>query len=156
MSPEQSAAVARLREALEAGPTEGQWSVRHMAGIPGSITGGVERDYANGRACDQLFMVCAVQPDNGLMAGNAKLVAACGPTTIRTLLAALDEAQADAARYRWLRGQVWGCRHALGKGPAIFAFPTAKELPPLSDIMKGSVAQHLDAAIDAARAGEKP
>jgi hypothetical protein len=55
----------------------------------------------------------------------------------------------DAARYRWLRARVSGHR-ALGSArPASFGFPTSIGLPPIGDIMKGSVAQHLDAAIDA-------
>lgn len=52
----------------------------------------------------------------------------------------------DAERYRWLR------RHTTGqsdkRGRQEFALPDPH---PLSNIMKGSVSQHLDAAIDAAR-----
>lgn len=58
----------------------------------------------------------------------------------------------NAERYRWLRARVRGERH-LGTGHNQgFAFPSRFDLSPLGDIMRGSVAQHLDAAIDAARA----
>jgi hypothetical protein len=68
----------------------------------------------------------------------------------RELLAARE----DARRYQWLRAKVSGHR-ALGSArPASFAFPTSMGLPPLGDIMRGSVAQHMDAAIDSAMKGD--
>jgi hypothetical protein len=63
--------------------------------------------------------------------------------------AELDAQRKDAERYRKLRALVRGERH-LGTGHNQgFAFPSRFELPPLGDIMRGSVVQHLDAAIDA-------
>ncbi len=50
----------------------------------------------------------------------------------------------DAARYRWLRTHTHGERDAAGR--AEFCMPNPM---PRSNIMRGSVAQHLDAAIDA-------
>ena len=60
--------------------------------------------------------------------------------------AALAEAVADAERYRHLRQHVHGENYGLTSQCFVFDWPT-----PLSNIMRGSVAQHLDAAIDAAR-----
>ena len=70
-----------------------------------------------------------------------------------------EEAEAlrkDAERWRWWRAQVWGFR-ALGSArPAVFAYPSAMELPPVrGDIMRGSVAEHFDHAVDAAMAERK-
>lgn len=73
-------------------------------------------------------------------------------TRLRAQVAALE---VDAGRWRTLRSMVRGERH-LGTGfNQGFAFPSRFELPPLGDIMRGSVAQHLDAAIDAALAARK-
>jgi len=73
---------------------------------------------------------------------------ACTPENIRTLLAALDEAQADAARYRWLRDQA--------PGETNFDHCTGDNFVAIHVPFSGFEAPDLDAAIDAARAGEKP
>ena len=72
------------------------------------------------------------------------------PEAITELLARLDAAEADAARYRWVRHRVSG--HGSHIDHQHFGFPTSLALRPVGDLMKGSVSQHLDAAIDAARA----
>lgn len=78
--------------------------------------------------------------------------AQCRGEELRAQVAALE---VDAGRWRGLRAMVRGERH-LGTGHNQgFAFPSRFELPPLSDILRGSVAQHLDAAIDAALAARK-
>jgi hypothetical protein len=59
----------------------------------------------------------------------------------------------DAARYRWLRNRTSGQRNASGHG--YFEFPKRPQLNPLRDLMRGSVAQHLDEAIDAAIAAKQ-
>lgn len=66
------------------------------------------------------------------------------------VLAALDEAQQDAARYQWLRYRTMGLRD--NEGRQYFGFPSMFGLRPVTNIMQGGVGQHLDAAIDAARA----
>jgi hypothetical protein len=70
--------------------------------------------------------------------------------------AELEALRKDAERWRWWRAQVWGFR-ALGSArPAVFAYPSAMELPPVrGDIMRGSVAEHFDHAVDAAMAERK-
>ena len=65
-------------------------------------------------------------------------------------IAELESLRKDAERWRKLRAMVRGERSSESARPAHFAFPTHMELTPLADIMRGSVAQHLDAAIDAA------
>ena len=55
------------------------------------------------------------------------------------------QADPDAARYRWLRRGTRGVR-VSSRVLAKFDMPCA---PPVGDIMQGSIAQHLDAAIDA-------
>lgn len=70
------------------------------------------------------------------------------PDTLRRILDRLEAAEKDAARYRWLQYRTAGLRD--NEGRAYFSFPSMFGLRPVSDIMRGSVAQHLDAAIDAA------
>ena len=50
----------------------------------------------------------------------------------------------DAARYRYLRRWTSGQRHSRGRTQFVMPDPC-----PIGNIMQGSVAQHLDAAIDA-------
>lgn len=82
------------------------------------------------------------------------VLAAC-ERTAKAALAATPRAVSagdalDAQRYRWLRARVSGHRSVNSARPATFAFPGPMALTPVADIMRGSVAQHLDAAIDAA------
>ena len=68
---------------------------------------------------------------------------------IEALTADRDALRKDAERYRKLRAMVRGERHLGTRHNQGFAFPSRFELMPLADIMRGSVAQHLDAAVDA-------
>lgn len=58
--------------------------------------------------------------------------------------ARITELEANAARYLWFRDTTIGVREA--NGHYRFGIPTPRAL---ANIMRGSVAQHLDAAIDA-------
>lgn len=86
-------------------------------------------------------------------------------TTLQTAGAALDSAdklkeliarqaveieklRKDAERYGWLRRKTSG--HRSDDGHQYFGFPTGIGLPPIGNIIKGAVCQHLDATIDAA------
>jgi len=60
----------------------------------------------------------------------------------------VEALRADAERYRWLRAGVRGERDTSG----VAYFQTRMVAPVLDNIMRGSVAQHYDAAIDTARA----
>lgn len=64
---------------------------------------------------------------------------------IEQLRRELGEARKDAERYRHIRQHVHGEHYGLTSQCFVFDWPT-----PLSNVMRGSVAQHLDAAIDAA------
>jgi len=63
---------------------------------------------------------------------------------------ALTDDARDAARYRYLQGFVFADRGR--RGPAYFGLPLPR---PVSDPMRGSVAEHFDAAIDAALANQQ-
>ena len=62
-----------------------------------------------------------------------------------------ENAEKDAERYRWVRSGTCGDRDSRGRME--FHLPDPH---PLGNIMKGSVAQHLDAAIDSAMKGKTP
>lgn len=66
----------------------------------------------------------------------------------RTLAAEAERGalKVDAERYRHIRHHVHGENYGLTSQTFVFDWPT-----PLANIMRGSVAEHLDAAIDAAR-----
>ncbi|PLC06353.1 hypothetical protein CY658_04790 [Variovorax sp. RO1] len=66
--------------------------------------------------------------------------------------AEIERLRGDAERYEWIRAHTTGHRDARRRME--FAFPDPH---PIGNIMQGSVSQHLDAAIDQARAtgGEK-
>jgi hypothetical protein len=68
---------------------------------------------------------------------------------LAALQAEVERLRADAERYLWLRHRIGGSHTFNGK--QCFAFPTGFQLPPVGNIFQGSVAQHLDAAIDQAR-----
>lgn len=70
---------------------------------------------------------------------------------IAELKAKLAEAEKDAERYQKLKGRVKGAQDFEG-GQQYFKFP---HFEPIGNIMKGSVAQHLDRAIDRAIKSEK-
>lgn len=65
--------------------------------------------------------------------------------TIRARDARIAALELNDARYRWLRDNTSGHRYADGE--MVFVHPTVK---PIGNIMRGSVAEHLDNAIDAA------
>lgn len=67
---------------------------------------------------------------------------------IEKLIAERDALKPDAKRYQWLRNLTRGHRGACFD-QMWFLLPDVKRIPG-QNIMQGSVAQHLDAAIDAA------
>ncbi len=58
-----------------------------------------------------------------------------------------DTLKVDAERYRWLSSRTSGHRNGLG---AYFGWPGPLTVVATANILTGSVAQHLDAAIDTA------
>lgn len=93
---------------------------------------------------------------------NLRLIAAA-PALLQRLQKAEAEADAlrgerdalakDAKRYRWLRAKVWANGVLSGYE---FQFPTYRDLPAPATVMRGSVAQHLDNAIDRALPTPQP
>lgn len=86
--------IAALREALEAGPTPGDWIVTDRLGYSN------EYRILGGRG----DVVCWTEPHaHSVTAANAMLIAAAHPEAIRAVLDALEAAQRDAERYRFIR-----------------------------------------------------
>lgn len=88
----------RIREALEAGPTEGPW-LHNKQGYPKSdvrAAGDGGRNIANtwGTAASQAKTPEAYKARTDQDRLNAAYIAACNPAAIRALLADLDEARA--------------------------------------------------------------
>ena len=86
-----------IREALEAGPTEGPW-VHNKQGYPKSdvrAAGDGGRNIANtwGTAASQAKTPEAYKARTDQDRLNAAYIAACNPSAIRSLLADLDEAR---------------------------------------------------------------
>lgn len=79
------------------------------------------------------------------------------PGVVAELIAEVRRLREDAERFQWLRDRTRGiCNYEHTDNVLMrhgrFQFPTVE---PISDVMRGSVAQHLEDAIDAARAKEK-
>ena len=68
---------------------------------------------------------------------------------VERLLEEVARLKEDAERYRWVRYHTHAEADAQGRQEFVMRNPR-----PIGHIMGGSVAQHLDAAIDAARAAE--
>lgn len=75
------------------------------------------------------------------------LSALCTPDRISRLLAELEARGKDAERYDYIRALTRGARDLSGK--EMFVLPSIQPAQG-SNIMRGSVAQHLDSAIDTA------
>lgn len=86
MTTEQAAAAAKIRKALEAGPTEGPWFT------PTERLGFAVATIGKARICSDM-------PPKSDSAADLAYIAACDPATIRTILAALDAAQATVAKW---------------------------------------------------------
>lgn len=89
MSPEQAAAVAKIREAMAAGPTDGPWSVLDGNRVSVSLASQHAECGFSSHCIALTHGAPRLNPEV-----NAAYIAACDPATIRTLLAALDAAQA--------------------------------------------------------------
>ena len=95
MTPEQSAAVQKIREALAAGPTDGPWIV-----LDGNRVGVTLASEHAGCGFSSHCVALTHGAPRLNPEVNAAYIAACDPATMRTILAALDAAQAprDAPR----------------------------------------------------------
>ena len=101
--------IDAIKTALSAGPTPGPWRQEHKRCIDGMY-----RTLVFDSAGDEIahLMWHPVPVPGGTStdrAENAAYIAACHPQAIAALLDALEAAQKDAARYRWLRANAcWG------------------------------------------------
>lgn len=92
-----------IKDALEAGPTPGPWCVDWFRTIEATgALAGVYIAKKDGGRIAEAFANCQVNTDEQCNA-NARYIATCNPTAIRSLLSRLEEAERDAERYRWLR-----------------------------------------------------
>ena len=72
---------------------------------------------------------------------------------IAQLRAEVEQSKRDAERYKFFRNKTAGIDGSeRGQPDQYFSFPY---IPPVSDLMKGSMGQHIDEAIDAAMSAEK-
>lgn len=144
----------KIRKALAMGPTPGPFSVSRSHS-PGNQELIIYLTYKDEYGLPEYY--CTVRSRLGGELGveaNAALIASCDPDTIRELLderdqlaAALEAAQADAARWRYIRRKL--CLTGNGDGTCAMQ---AINLP--ANIQgwpePGQVAEFCDAAIDAA------
>ena len=97
-------AAARIREALEAGPTPGPWLYRGKSNSfhkpPPEGTQYVYGDFI-------LTVGSDYDDEKPETQANIDYIAACSPDSLRALLAERDELAKDAARYRLLRSNHW-------------------------------------------------
>lgn len=92
--------IEAIKEALKAGPTEGQWNVGPWFDNDGVRELVIERMTDAGNLCVAVAL--------GGLAGqsaNAALIAACNPEAIRSLIERLEAAEKYAARLGWLTKQ---------------------------------------------------
>ena len=85
--------IDEIRSALAAGPTPGPWTDSGYR-IHGPT---LSDDYRDGP------VIVDYKQLDGFNGADARYIAACNPTAIRSLLSRLEEAEKDAERYRWLR-----------------------------------------------------
>ena len=100
-----------LREALEAGPTDGPWVADRWTSNEGGCYGW---SFSAGGYLLPLSDMETDNPDE--CDANAALIAAANPATIRSLLKELDEARRDAERYRKLKASGKYCAASIGGG----------------------------------------
>ncbi len=88
--------IESIREALEAGPTDGVWTHGPLDRA---------RDEIVIFAKDGGYQIAEVTDYNNYAENkaNARFIAACSPSAIRSLLARVEEVERDAKRYQWLR-----------------------------------------------------
>ncbi|UEC01199.1 hypothetical protein [Burkholderia vietnamiensis] len=133
---------AKLADALRAllASHPGRQEPRASAGVIAAALAVIEADRAQTLTTEHIDAL-----DNAIKIQRGELT----PPEPRAEMTDDDKVCAD--RYRYLRRFVRGVRN-FGAYTEGFAFP---EVKPVGNVMQGSVAEHLDDAIDSARAGGK-
>jgi len=160
-----------LRLALAAAPAQEHadpqtdWPIARLRFDDSGAAVGVVKTYTPGLPAGEHDVWCcpvAAQPAEAVMLNGLTEAETLATASVAGLTKGPPSAavQRDAARYQWLRSWTRGERFAKPR----FALPSILPAPG-ADILHGSVAQHLDAAIDAIMnsdaqvtgiAGEKP
>ncbi len=117
------AALAQVREALEAGPTPGPWSLKTVPTSDGSCHKigpfpSASRIHSEAHACVYAIGIRLGINDSTPVArellANARLMAACSPANIAAILAHVDAQAAEIERLRAaLKTCVWALRQPL-------------------------------------------
>ena len=102
--------IKALKEALEAGPTPGEWKLfdepPNDMWLAGRSIGAADPKDAR-RVCDAYSIISPPEPGS-MHEANARYIAACSPARIARLLERLEAAERDAARYRkWQHVLQW-------------------------------------------------
>jgi hypothetical protein len=106
-----------------------------------ALVGRLREDYINPDAREAADAIATLSDQLIAKTELATLYAA----SLRQLEDEADGLRRDAERYRYLQGFVFADRGR--RGPPYFGLPLPR---PVSDPMRGSVAEHFDAAIDTA------
>ena len=92
--------IERIREALAAGPTPGEWFAVND-GTRGEPFMNVKAERISGRGPTHEVAICATgDSPQSMETANARYIAACHPEAIRALLDRLDAAEAENERMR--------------------------------------------------------
>ena len=103
------AALAQVREALEAGPTPGGWSLKTVPTSDGSCHKigpfpSASRIHSEAHACVYAIGICLGINDSTPVArellANARLMAACSPANIAAIIAHVEAQEAEIERLR--------------------------------------------------------
>lgn len=149
--------IAALRKAAQEA-TPGPWE---RSARPSGPFWHISSDYTVGgeRCVSGKQAVAAVHATNkrvtpvyaAMFEANARHIAAANPAAILALLDRLEQAEKDAARYRWLRNEAWGCGQLSKEGaPHVVKFRSTDMRGGMTELAE----EALDSAVDAAMQGE--
>lgn len=93
-------AIAQIKAALDAGPTPGEWFAVND-GTRGEPFMNVKAERISGRGPTHEVAICATgDSPQSMETANARYIAACNPSNIRTLLSHIDAQAAEIERLR--------------------------------------------------------
>lgn len=152
-------AIKRIRDALAAGPTPGEWfSVND--GTRGEPFMNVKAERISGRGPTHEVAICATgDSPQSMETANARYIAACHPAAIRELLAERDAFKADAERYRYLKREAMTMNAEVldecdSSDHIIYVMSVDTKVKRIPVVYHGASIPDLDALIDAEIASE--